>query len=171
MNSCRSRGHEPSSLGYLGEKPCINPVFLHQLTAHHGTHFLDLWCFSHDHFHCQLRTCMFWSQTCNEKADGLEICHQMSCSGCLGPLCEEMNHLSVANPIASHIWWSAAYYIYMCISLSTPPVCWTYCSLKRWVTALLKLCFFCSVISLIRRRVGYLKALFLPNGMCCHWQF
>ena len=64
----------------------------------------DSVCFSHDHFHCQLRTCMFWSQTCNEKVDGLEIRQGMSCSGCLGPLCEEINHLSVANRIASHIY-------------------------------------------------------------------
>lgn len=120
----------------------------------------DSVCFSHDHFHCQLRTCMFWSQTCNEKVDGLEIRQGMSCSGCLGPLCEEINHLSVANRIASHIWWSAAYYIYMCISLSTPPACRTYCSLKRRFVIMLELCCFCSFISLIRRRVWLSESTF-----------
>lgn len=88
---CRSQGHvpfpswnalhEPSSLGYLGEKHCI---ILYQSCLSSSTDSASWYalswfvmltgvCFSHDHFHCQLRTCMFWSQTCNEKADGLEI--------------------------------------------------------------------------------------------------
>lgn len=33
----------------------------------------------------------------------LKFAKGLSCSGCLGPLCEEMDHLSVANRIASHI--------------------------------------------------------------------
>lgn len=92
-------------------------------------------CFSHDHFLCQLRTYMFWSQTCNDKADGLEIRQGMSCSGCLGPLCEEMNYLSVANRIASHIWWSAAYYIYIhdytCAFLCPPHRCAEHIAVRR----------------------------------------
>ena len=120
--SCRSQGHDPfpswnalhkpSSLGYLREKPCINPAFVNQLTAHHCMHFLDLWfwqgcVFSQDHFQCQLLTCITelrWKGRWSSKFARSWVVPAV------WALCVQRYRSCgfLANPIASHISWSAA---------------------------------------------------------------